>query len=115
AAGFAPPSLRPLFILLTFQMIELAGIACLVGGGDTRTGLWVMMGVAAVNVPLAWTFCWGLGPAPRLGFVGIALGTGLAHTLGGLVVLLVLARGRHGLELSWRLLKPRFDLVRRMR
>src|SRR5262249_30891373 len=65
-------------------------------------------------VPLAWMFCWGLGPAPRLGFVGIALGTALAHTLGGSVVLLLLARGRHGLKLSWRLMKPRLDLIRRL-
>lgn len=114
AAAFALAYLRPLFVLVVFQMVELAGIACLVGAGDTRTGLWVMIGVAAVNVPLAWTFCWGLGPAPRLGFVGIALGTALAHTLGGSVVLFLLARGRHGLKLSWRLMKPRFDLLRRL-
>ena len=51
-----------LFALLVFQTIEVAGIACLVGAGDTRTGLWVMIGVAVVNVPLAWGFGRGLGP-----------------------------------------------------
>jgi len=114
AARLALAYLRPLFLLLVFQVIELGGIACLVGAGDMRTGLWVMMGVAIVNVPLAWSFCMGLGPAPKLGFVGIATGTALAHTLGGLVVLAVLARGRFGLKLSWRDFRPRFDLLRRM-
>lgn len=114
AARLALAYLQPLFVLLVFQVIELGGIACLVGAGDTRTGLWVMMGVAIVNIPLAWSFCMGWGPAPRLGFVGIALGTALAHTMGAVVVLTVLIRGRYGLKFAWREMRPRFDLLRRM-
>src|SRR5205823_14654965 len=91
-----------------------AGIACLIGAGDTRTGMFVMAGVALVNVPLAWAFTWGWGPFPALGFVGIALGTALSHTLGGVAVLAVLARGRFGLRLEPALFRPRFDLLRRL-
>ena len=40
-------------MLLTFQIVEAAGIACLVGAGDTRSGLWVRLVVAVVNLPLA--------------------------------------------------------------
>src|SRR5579859_1582523 len=93
AADLTRRYLQPLFLLLIFQMIEAAGIACLVGAGDTRTGMWVMLGVALVNLPLAWGFAQGWPPLPRLGFVGIALGTALSHLLGALVVLAVLARG----------------------
>ena len=114
AADYAVAYLQPLFALLIFQVIEVAGIACLVGAGDTRTGRWVMMGVAVVNVPLAWGFGWGLGPLPTLGFVGIALGTALSHTLGGVAVLVVLARGRSGLKLTPALFRPNFDLLRRL-
>lgn len=114
AANYAISYLWPLFLLLVFQMVEAVGNACLVGAGDTRTGLWVMIGVAAINLPLAWGFSWGWGPFPRLGFVGIALGTALSHTLGGLVILIALARGRFGLQLQWRLFRPRFDLLRRL-
>jgi putative MATE family efflux protein len=114
AEQFALDYLQPLFLLLVFQMLELAGVSCLVGAGDTRTGLYVMMGVAIVNLPLAWGLCFGLGPFPELGFPGIALGTALSHTLGGLVVLGTLARGRHGLKLHLRLFRPRFDLMRRL-
>ncbi len=88
AADYAEAYLQPLFLLLVFQIVEAAGIACLVGAGDTRTGLWVMVGVALLNIPLAWGFGWGLGPLPRMGFVGIAVGTALSHTLGGSVVAL---------------------------
>jgi putative MATE family efflux protein len=114
AARYAADYLRPLFLLLVFQMIETAGIACLVGAGDTRTGLWIFGGVALINVPLAWGFCRGLGGLPELGFVGIALGTALSHVGGGIAVLVVLARGRFGLRLSWAKLRPRFDLMRRL-
>src|SRR5262249_19381850 len=71
-AEFAVESLRPLLLLYPFQMIEVAGIACLVGAGDTRMGLFVLGTVALLNWPLAW------GLMPVLGFVGIAWGTGLS-------------------------------------
>src|SRR5438034_500794 len=67
AADLAADYLRPVLLLLVFQVVESAGIACLVGAGDTRTGLWVMLGVAVVNLPLAWGFCLGWGPLPKLG------------------------------------------------
>jgi putative MATE family efflux protein len=114
AADYAVAYLEPLFLLLVFQIIEVAGIACLVGAGDTRTGMWVMVGVALVNLPLAWGFGWGLGPLPELGFVGIAVGTALSHTLGGLVVLARLARGWFGLRLKLGLFRPRLDLLYRL-
>jgi putative MATE family efflux protein len=114
AADYATNYALMLFASLLFQMIEAAGIACLVGAGDTRTGLWVMIGVAIVNVPLAWGFGWGLGPLPELGFVGIALGTALSHTLGGLFVLTILMRGRFGLKLTRSLFWPRGDLLYRL-
>jgi putative MATE family efflux protein len=114
AADFAESYLFPLFLLLVFQVIESAGIACLVGAGDTRTGLWVLGGVAVLNLPLAWLFFYGLGPLPRLGFTGIALGTAVSHTLGGLIVVMVLLRGRAGLYLRFGQLRPDADLLRRL-
>src|SRR5262249_25600130 len=59
AADFALGYLRPLFAVLTFQIIQQAGIACLVGAGDTRAGFGVLAVVAIINVPLAWLFFHG--------------------------------------------------------
>lgn len=114
AARFAGQYLTVMVALLVPQVVESASIACLVGAGDTRTGLFIMIGVAVINLPLAWGFAFGLGPLPALGFVGIALGTGLSHTLGCLAVLTVLVRGRFDLKLEWRRLRPRFDLIVRL-
>jgi Na+-driven multidrug efflux pump len=76
--------------------------------------MWVLGGVVLVNLALAWGFYGGEGPLPELGFQGIALGTALAHVLGGLAVLLILARGRAGLRLHWRQFRPDRALLRRL-
>jgi putative MATE family efflux protein len=114
AAEYAAVYLRPLFLLLPFQVVELAGIACLVGAGDTRPGLYVLGGVALLNLPLAWVLCWGLGSLPGLGFEGIALGTALSNLVGGSVVLILLARGRAGLRLRLRWMAPDWGLLWRL-
>ncbi len=114
AADFAAAYLRPLFLLLPFQVVEAAAIACLVGAGDTRMGMFVRGGVAVLNLPLAWGFFLGAGPLPALGFPGITLGTALSHTVGAAAVVVVLARGRAGLRLERRSLKPDLALLYRL-
>lgn len=108
AADFAADYLRPLFISLILHMIGSAGIACLVGAGDTRLGLWVLGGVALLNVPLAAYF------QQQYGFMGIAVGTGVSQCVGGIAVLIVLFRGRAGLQLQLREFKPNGKLIRRL-
>jgi putative MATE family efflux protein len=95
AAGY----LRALLPGLPLHLVAAAGVACLAGAGDTRTGMWVFGGEAILNIPLAWT------GFHLFGFVGIALGTAVAQSLGGIVVLLVLMRGRAGLQLRWEALR----------
>jgi putative MATE family efflux protein len=111
---YAAEFLRPLFAVLAFQVVQAAGLACLIGAGDTKTNLWVSGGVALINLPLAWSFSLGLGPIPAQGFVGIARGTALSTVLGGLAVLIVLARGRAGLRLRPHLFRPNWALMHRL-
>lgn len=106
--------LYPLAAILVLQMIETAGIACLVGAGDTKTGLAVLVGVALVNVPVAWALSGGAGPSFDYGFTGIAMGTAAAHSLGGLTILSLLLRGRSGLKLNFALLAPDPEILRRL-
>jgi Na+-driven multidrug efflux pump len=106
--------LRPILALITCQLVAQAGIACLVGAGDTRTGPVVLSGVAMINIPLSWVCFHGLGPIPGLGFFGIGIGTATSHTIGCLAVLAVLAHGRYGLRLRPGLMVPDFSLIYRL-
>ena len=103
-------------LMLPLQLVGSTAAASLAGAGDTRTGLWVGMGAALLNLPLAWVGFRGVGPWPGLGIAGIAWGTGLSQGLGGLALLGLLWRGRSGLRLRaggfrpdpgllWRLLR----------
>jgi putative MATE family efflux protein len=114
AGVFAAQYMRPLIVLLVFQVIESAGIACFIGAGDTRMGFYVLGGVALLNLPLAWGFFLGWGPFPELRFTGIAVGTAISHTLGGIAVLLALAGGRAGLRIRARDLWPDWGLIWRI-
>jgi putative MATE family efflux protein len=113
-AAYARDYLRPTFAALTFQMISSAGIASLIGAGDTRMGLWVLGGIAVLNLPLANMFREGWGPFPALGFVGISIGTATSNVIGGVAVLIVLAHGRAGLRLHPHQLLPDIPLMRRL-
>jgi putative MATE family efflux protein len=114
AAEAATHFLRPILTLLTCQLITQAGIACLVGAGDTRTGPVILSGVAILNIPLAWACYHGLGPIPAMEFFGIGVGTAASHTIGCLAMLAVLARGRYGLRLRPGLLMPDPGLIYRL-
>jgi putative MATE family efflux protein len=70
----------------------------------------VMLAVNVVNVAVAWTFTRGLFGLPNLGIAGSALGAMSGHSVGGLVVLWLLVRGRGHLKLGWQV--PRPDLAR---
>jgi putative MATE family efflux protein len=112
-SAYAVEYLLPLAGLLPFYMIEVGGVACLIGAGDTRTGLKVLTTAAILNVPLAWALSRGFGPIPALGFVGIAWGTGLSHVVGAIFVIVTLIRGRYGLLLRWPDLIPDISLITR--
>ena len=116
AADAAALFLRIVLVVAPLLACTTAGIACLRGAGDTRTGMWVMILVNLINVSMSWALVRGLGPLPRLGFAGIAAGTACAEGVGGLVVLAILARGRSSLLLTWRGIIPRrVDVLRLMR
>jgi len=114
AENMAIDFLVPLLALVMFQMVEAAGLACLVGAGDTRPTLWVLGGIAIINIPLAWVCFHGIGPWGGLGFPGITLGTALSHVIGCGAVLLLLARGRAGLKLSLPDMRPDAALAKRV-
>ena len=99
---------------IPFIMIEQVGIACLHGAGDTMSGCLAKGLVNLVNMTVSPLLLLGIGPAPKLGWEGLAVGTAAGNVIGGLLVLVILLRGRAGVKLSWRELRPEKDLIRRL-
>ncbi len=91
------------FILTSWLFI---GNAALRGAGDTRSPMMVMFFVNIVNIIVAYSFIYGIGPLPEMGVAGSAMGAAAGRGVGGLLVLALLLRGRDGLRLRLRDLLP---------
>lgn len=95
-------------------MVEQVGAACLRGAGDTMTGFLIKAIVNVVNVLVGSSLVIGWSPFPRLGWDGLAIGAACGHGVGGLVLLMVLLRGRAGLRISIRAMRPDAALIQRL-
>ena len=102
--------LRIILTVTPLLASEIVGVACLRGAGDTRTGMYVMFLINLVNAALSWALVIGLAGLPKWGLRGIATGTAVGEGLGGILILILLARGRSRLKISPKDLIPRWNL-----
>lgn len=72
------------------------------GTGDMRVPSVVLLATGVLQILLGGTLGLGLGPAPRLGMPGVALGQVLAAGVGTAVFVWWLGSGRARLVLGWR-------------
>lgn len=90
-----------------------AGTASLRGSGDMRSPLYLMGLVNIINIILAWLLVNGQFGLPALGVNGSAIGTAIARTIGGVVLLALLAAGK--LRLHWRpTWRPQWNVLSRV-
>ncbi|MFP6657246.1 MAG: MATE family efflux transporter [Pirellulales bacterium] len=114
AADLAIRYILILVPVLPAIMLQRVGIACLRGAGDMVTVFWLMAIVNVVNVVVSSMLVIGIGPAPKLGWDGLAIGTASAQLTGGLLMLALLVRGHRGLRLRLRWLKPNVNVIVRL-
>jgi putative MATE family efflux protein len=87
-------------------------ISILRGTGDMRSPSAAILAIAALQVALGAAFGFGLGPFPRLGMPGVALGLVLGYGCIGAVLLWLLLSGRAGVRLQARLNAWQWPLFR---
>ncbi len=99
------------FLLASWLFIGNAGLR---GAGDTRSPMLVMLVVNVINIAVAYAFIYGPGLLPALGVVGSAVGAAVGRGAGGLIVAVLLWRGRAGLRLRLSRLLPDKVQLRRI-
>lgn len=114
AAEYAIGYARIVILAIPLIMFEQVGAAILRGAGDTVTGFVAKSIVVIFNVLISASLVIGFGPMPQLGWSGIAIGTAVGHSIGGLIILTSLIAGRAGMHLRWKGLSPDYSLVRRL-
>lgn len=113
-AALATRYLRFLVPVLPMIMLESVGIGCLRGAGDMVAGLVTMILVNVINITVAWSLLLGLGPLPRMGWDALPIGAACGLAVGGLIPTVLLLRGRAGLRVVPRGLRPDWQLMRRI-
>jgi putative MATE family efflux protein len=111
--GLGTSYLQVVASIFFFSTLMFIGNACLRGAGDTRTPLFVMLVVNVLNTVVAWTAINGPFGLPQLGVVGSALGAAVGRFVGGILVVVILLKGRAGIQLKLKGLRPDWDLIRR--
>jgi len=96
-----------------YSVLVIAG-ACWRGTGDTRTPLYVMCVVNAVNMIVSAALRFGWGPIPSFGVTGIVMGTVTCRVLGGLIVLGLLLSGRSGIRMRRREMRVHRPSIERL-
>ena len=122
AADYAVRYLDFILPVVPAIMLQRVGIAALRGAGDMLTAFWVMSVVNLVNIFVSCVCVIGLECSfydfylrvPALGWDGLAIGTAAAYVTGGLLVLGVLLKGRSGLWLEVRLMRPTISMIGRL-
>ncbi len=118
ATGNALPMATAYLRIVSWSLMLMTclfvGNACLRGAGDTLSAMRVMMLVNAINIVVAAALIYGPFGLPRLGVVGSALGAAVGRSVGGIVVLATLWRGRAGLRLAWRRMVPDASVIHRI-
>jgi putative MATE family efflux protein len=100
AALLARRYIQVLIPAIPCVMLEQVGTACLRAAGDTVSGLMARVVVNVVNATLSALLVTGLGPFPRLGWDGLAIGTTTGHFVGTLVIIGCLLRSRGALKIA---------------
>lgn len=105
---------RIVALSLTLQFLLIVSNGIMRGSGDTKTPMRIMAIMNVVNAAGNYFLIYGVGPFPALGLRGAAISTALSQTMGAIVAISTLVRGRTVLTVRFNNLRPDFGLVRRV-
>lgn len=105
---------RVLFWGLTFNFGFLMFQALMRGVGEVKIPLYINLVTLALNFLLDPLFIYGWGPIPKLGVAGSAMATLVTQVLSVVAGVMVLLRGRSGIQLTFKGFRPDWALMGRI-
>ncbi|MFC6723838.1 MATE family efflux transporter, partial [Halobium palmae] len=99
--------LKLLMLSTPFHFWTIVSSRALAGVGDTRTPMYIRTSSLPTNTAINAVLIFGLGPFPRLGIAGAAIGTTVANALQATLFTAVFLSGRY--DIGLRLSGPQFD------
>jgi putative MATE family efflux protein len=109
ALGF----MRVSFVGIGFVFLYAMFQALMRGVGETRMPVLIVLGTVLLNFLLDPMFIFGLGPLPAQGVMGAALATLVTQALAAALGIVILLRGRHGIQLAWSGFRPDLPYIKR--
>jgi putative MATE family efflux protein len=109
ALGFMRVSFVGIIFVFLYAMFQ----ALMRGVGQTRVPLLIVLGTVTLNFILDQLFIFGWGPLPAHGVMGAALATLVTQALAAALGIAIFLRGRHGIQLAWRGLRPDLPYIKR--
>jgi putative MATE family efflux protein len=106
--------LRITFLGSITLFILFGGAAILRGAGDARTPMFILILSAVINIIADPLLIFGIGPFPRLEIAGAAIATVFARSVGMFITLYVLIKGYSVIQISFRNIKLKFDVIWRI-
>ena len=107
--GFMRVSFAGLIFVFTFAMFQ----ALMRGVGQAVMPLWIVLGTVILNFALDPIFIFGWGPLPAAGVMGAAMATLSTQALATLIAAVLLKRGRHGIRVTLKGLRPDTAYIKR--
>lgn len=106
------PFLRVIFLASAARMFFFVGSASLRAAGDTRSPMWITLGMNAVNLLFNYLLIFGHWGLPRLGLLGSGISTTLSIAFSAVALAWVLFQGRTNFRLALHHFRPNFGLMR---
>ena len=105
------------FLVLIFcasvpRMVAFVGSAALRGSGDTRSPMWITLGMNVVNTLGNYILIYGHFGAPRLGLLGSGISTSLSLTFCAVATVAVMLSGRSHFRLHLHHFRPDWGVMK---
>lgn len=106
------PFLAVLFAASIPRVFFFVASASLRGAGDTRTPMWIVLGMNLINIVFNYLLIFGHCGLPRLELTGSGISTALAISFASVAAWLIMWRGQTKFRLHARHFRPDFSIIR---